>query len=210
MRVHQEITERIRYVERFEVLVSGKPLHYGKSTDSRSCEYPFSRAANRQMPVSKWLETRFRPTYPGFQATVIYPNGLTVTPDIPIGVVRDAYKDITDLYGKSMWFKFSDNNQSSIVKLKCNLSKAGIETKFGSPSILWLWEWYTVESNILHIHIPLFHCKELPLILKSFAPSQDISFEYKFSSDSCNLFEAYSNYLYFGMEQFKLLKSFNG
>lgn len=45
MRIHQEITERIRYVERFEVLVSGKTLHSAKSTNFCSDEYPFSRAA---------------------------------------------------------------------------------------------------------------------------------------------------------------------
>ncbi|GBE93061.1 hypothetical protein NCWK1_2821 [Nostoc cycadae WK-1] len=209
MRVHQEITERIRYVERFEVLVSGKSLHYGKPTNLRSDEYPFSRAANRQMPISKWLETRFSQTYPGFQASVIYPNGSTVSPDIPIGVVRDAYKEISSLYGQSMRFKFYSNDQSSIIKLKTNLKKAGIETKFASPSILWLWQWYTVESEILRIHLPMFHRLALPNILKSFISSKDIGFEFNFSSDRYHLFEANSDYSYFGMEQFRLLKSFS-
>ncbi|MBD2446453.1 hypothetical protein H6G76_04620 [Nostoc sp. FACHB-152] len=207
MRIHQEITERIRYVERFEVLVSGKKLNSAKSTNLRSDEYPFSRAANRQMPISKWLETRFSQTYPGFQASVIYPNGLTVSPDIPIGVVRDAYKEVSSVYGQSMRFKFYSNDESSIIKLKTNLRKAGIETKFASPSILWLWQWYTVESEILRIHLPMFHRLALPNILKLLTSSKDIGFEFNFSYDSCHLFEAKSDYLYFGMEQFKLLKS---
>jgi hypothetical protein len=208
MRVHQEITERIRYVERFEVLVSGKTLHSAKSTNLRSDEYPFSRAANRQMPISKWLETRFSQTYPGFQASVIYPNGSTVSPDIPIGVVRDAYKEISSLYGQSMRFRFFGNNESSIIKLKNNLKQAGIETKFASPSILGLWKWYRVESEILRIHLPMFHRLALPDILKSFTSSQNIDFEFNFNSDSCHLFEAKSDYSYFGIEQFRLLKSF--
>ncbi|MBE9049279.1 hypothetical protein IQ243_02440 [Nostocales cyanobacterium LEGE 11386] len=206
MRVHQEITERIRYVERFEVLVSGKPFHYGKSTDSRSCEYSFSRAANRQMPISKWLETRFYKTYPGLHATVIYPNGSTVTPDIPVGIVRDAYKDISHLYGQSMWLKFSGNSESSILDLKRNLREAGIDTKFASPSILWLWQWYTIEGNIARIHLPVFYRLALPDMLKSFTCSKDISLEFNFNSESCHLFETDSNYLYFGTEQLNLLK----
>lgn len=49
---------------------------------------------------------------------------------------------------------------------------------------------------------------ELPDILKSFIRSQDVGLEYRFNSESCHLFEADSNYSYFGMEQVNLLKSF--
>ncbi|MBD2415244.1 hypothetical protein FACHB389_22705 [Nostoc calcicola FACHB-389] len=209
MRVNQEILERIRYVERFEVVVSGKSTHYEKSIHLRSDEYPFSRAANRQMPISKWLETRFKSTYPGFHASVIYPDGSTVRADIPIGVVRDAYKDCSSLYGQSMRFKFSGNDESSIIKVKSNLRKAGIETKFGSPSILWLWQWYTLEGDILRIHLPMFYRLALPDILKSFTTSLDIHLEFNFNSDSYHLFESKSDYSYFGMEQLHLLKNAN-
>lgn len=204
MRVNQEITERVRYVERFEILVSGKPLHL------TSQEYPFSRAANRQMPVSKWLQTRFHLTYPTFFANVIYPNGSIVRSDIPIGVVRDAYQECSNLYGQSMRFKFSCDKQSSIIELQGILDKAGINTKFTSSSILFLWEWFTLKGEISSIHLPIAYRLAIPDMLSSFNHSPKIRFEYEFTYDNCHLFEADSNYSFWGMNQFKSLKRITG
>ena len=204
MRVNQEITERIRYVERFEVLVSGK------STRLPSPEYPFSRAANRQMPISRWLQTRFTPTYPSFYASVIYPDGSTVRPDIPIGVVRDAYQECSNVYGQSMRFSFVGDNESSILKIKNTLDKARIDTNFSRPSFLWLWQWFTLEGEISHIHLPLFYRLALSDMLNSFTPSEGISFKFQFNSDGCHLFEAEADYSYFGIEQFQSLKAITG
>lgn len=213
MRVFQEITERIRYVERFEVLVSGQPIRSRQKTYPYSDEYPFSRAANRQMPVSKWLEIRFKPTYPGFHASVIYPNGSVVRSDIPIGIVRDAYESCSNIYGQSMQFEFWSYDQSLIIDLKDSLAKAGIETKFESPSILFLWQWHRIKGKIIHIHLPFCYRKQLPDILKSFSSSQDsssqeINFQYEYNLDNYYLFKAESKYSYFGMTEFQLLKSF--
>lgn len=204
MRINQEITERVRYVEKFEIIVSGK------STRLRSDEYPFSRAANRQMPVSKWLKTRFQPTYPTFHASVIYPDGSTVRPDIPIGVIRDAYQAYTNLYGQSMWFKFYGSSESSIIKLKLALDKAGINAKFADSSFLFLWQRFTLEGEISHIHLPIAYRRAIPDMMSSFNNSQEISFKYEFSSDNCHLFEADSNYYFWGIEQFTSLKRITG
>ena len=204
MRINQEITERIRYVERFEIIVSGKSRHL------TSEEYPFSRAANRQMPVSKWLETRFQQTYPTFNASVIYPNGLTVRPDIPIGVVRDLYENCSSLYGQTLRFKFTGNDESSIIKLKIALDKAGINTELKNPSFLFLWDWFYLKGEISHIHLPFAYRLAIPAMLSSFNNSKEICFEYEFSSDNCHLFEVGSNYHFWGMENFKSLKGITG
>lgn len=46
MRINQEITERIQYVENFEIIVSGK------STYLKSAEYPKPNASPILTPVS--------------------------------------------------------------------------------------------------------------------------------------------------------------
>lgn len=201
MRVHQEVNERVQYVERFEILVSGR------ATSIRSAEYPFSRAANRQMPISKWLETRFKSAYPDLRASVIYPDGSKVQPDIPVGIVRDAYQKCNIAYGQSLHFKFSSEDVSSILELRRILQSAGIEAKFAQPSLLWIWKWFTAEGEILHIHLPLCYHLELPNILKSLTSSSTVDFSSYFDSDSSHLFEADSSYSFFGIEQFQILKS---
>lgn len=202
MRIHQEIVERIRYVERFEVLVSGKSTRF-----SRSPEYPFSRAANRQMPVSKWLQTRFKSTYPEFRASVIYPDGSAVRSDIPIGVVRDAYEPCNSSYGQLMKFKFSGDCESDIVDLKRTLEKAKVNTELSRPSFLGIWRWFRLEGEIPNIHLPV-HCRrKLPDFLKSLASSKKVDFQSEFSSASHHLFQMEADYFYFGTDQFELLKS---
>lgn len=202
MRIHQEMIERIRYVERFEVLISGNSTRL-----SRSPEYPFSRAANRQMPVSKWLQTRFKSTYPEFRASVIYPDGSTVRSDIPVGVVRDAYEPFNSSYGQSMKFKFSSDCESAILELKRTLEKAKVNTNFSRPSFLGIWRWFRLEGEISNIHLPV-HCRrKLPNILNSLALPKKIGFESELGFVSHHLFQMEVDYSYFGMEQFEILKS---
>lgn len=205
MRVYQEITERIRYVEGFEVLVSG-----GATPRYPSDEYRFARAASHKTVVSEWLATRFRSAYPTYTATVIRPDGEALGNDVPIGLARDAYHDLNrrscsfPCYGQSLSYEYSDDVEKTVLELRRTLLGAHLDAEFDRSKFLWM-ETFFVRGKIPSIHLPVFQHRELLAILESLAKPLKLTFCHTIGHESVNLFEARSGHEYFGTQEFERL-----
>ena len=206
MRVYQEITERIRYVEGFEVLVSG-----GARPSFPSNEYRFARAASHKTLVSEWLATRFHSAYSAYAAVVIRPDGNPLGNDVPIGVARDAYHDLNrrscsfSRYGQSLSYEYSDNVEKTVLELRRSLLGARLEAEFDRSKFLWM-ETFYVRGTLSGIHLPIFQQRELLTILESLAKPLKLTFNHTVGFESCNLFEARPSYEYFGIQELERLK----
>ena len=208
MRAFQEITERIRYVEGFEVLVSSDDL-----PPYPSAEYRFGRAANRVTTVGHWLSTRFRSAYPNFTANVVRPDGLPIGEDVPIGFARDAYRALNGggwpylRYGQSISYEYSGNVEHLILSLRKVLGEAGLEAAYDRSKFLFFPETFCVRGTIANVHLPVFESSELLSLLKALALPLKVEFSQKFGHESSNLFEAGFNQKYFGTDDLERVKS---
>ena len=87
----ENVERRIRRVEGFEVRI----LHLA-GADVRGDrmglpQYSYHRAAENDITVKTWKETRFRPSYPGFEVDVVDGRGNSVQGNTKLGTVRDTY-----------------------------------------------------------------------------------------------------------------------
>jgi hypothetical protein len=51
----------------------------------------YRRMARNGSSVTEWIETRFKPNYPGFDAKVVMANGTRAHGNFHLGTVRDSY-----------------------------------------------------------------------------------------------------------------------
>lgn len=56
-------------------------------------QYPFERRAPDASTVKHWIETRFKPVFPGFEVEVLDGAGEHVHGGTRLGTVRDSYPD---------------------------------------------------------------------------------------------------------------------
>ncbi len=85
------VERKIRRIEGFRVRV----LHL-TGTDVRGDreglpQYHYHRAADNDITVETWKETRFRPSYPGFDVEVIDRRGRPVQGNTKLDTVRTSY-----------------------------------------------------------------------------------------------------------------------
>ena len=55
-------------------------------------QYNYHRAADNDITVETWKETRFRPSFPGFEVDVVDARGHSVQGNTKLGTVRESYK----------------------------------------------------------------------------------------------------------------------
>ena len=54
--------------------------------------YPFERALKNDCTVKEWIDTRFNPSYPGFEVDVLDGSGEAIkSKNTKLGTVRDTY-----------------------------------------------------------------------------------------------------------------------
>ena len=85
------VERKIRRVEGFDVRI----LHL-RGADVRGDragmpQYPFRHAAADDITVEHWKETRFRPTFPGFEVDVLDGRGHSVQGNTKLSTVRGSY-----------------------------------------------------------------------------------------------------------------------
>jgi hypothetical protein len=85
------VERKIRRVEGFDVRI----LHL-RGADVRGDraglpQYPFRHAAAGDITVEHWKETRFRPTFPGFEVDVMDGRGRSVQGNTKLSTVRASY-----------------------------------------------------------------------------------------------------------------------
>ena len=85
------VERKIRRVEGFEVRI----LHL-QGADVRGDrmgmpQYPFRHAADNDFRVERWKETRFRPSFPGFEIAVLEARGRPVQGNTKLSTVRSSY-----------------------------------------------------------------------------------------------------------------------
>jgi len=85
------VERKIRRVEGFEVRI----LHL-HGTDVRGDrtglpQYDFRHAAADDFTVEHWKETRFRPSFPGFEVDVLDGRGRSVQGNTKLSTVRASY-----------------------------------------------------------------------------------------------------------------------
>jgi hypothetical protein len=86
------VERKIRRVEGFEVHI----LHL-RGADVRGDrtglpQYNYHRAAENDITVKTWKETRFHPSYPGFEVNVVDARGNPVRGNTKLGTVRQSYQ----------------------------------------------------------------------------------------------------------------------
>ncbi len=85
------VERKIRRVEGFDVRI----LHL-RGTDVRGDrtglpQYSFRHAAAADFTVEHWKETRFRPSFPGFEVDVLDGRGRSVQGNTKLSTVRASY-----------------------------------------------------------------------------------------------------------------------
>ena len=85
------VERKIRRVEGFEVRI----LHL-RGADVRGDrmgmpQYSFRHAAAEDFTVERWKETRFRPSFPGFEVDVLDGRGRSVQGNTKLATVRSSY-----------------------------------------------------------------------------------------------------------------------
>ena len=85
------VERKIRRVEGFEVRI----LHL-QGADVRGDrmgmpQYPFRHAADNDFRVERWKETRFRPSFPGFEIAVLDGRGRAMQGNMKLSTVRSSY-----------------------------------------------------------------------------------------------------------------------
>ena len=85
------VERKIRRIEDFRVHI----LHLN-GADVRGDreglpQYSYHRAAEKDITVQTWKETRFRPSYPGFDVEVIDRRGNSVQGNTKLDTVRRSY-----------------------------------------------------------------------------------------------------------------------
>ena len=85
------VERKIRRVEGFDVRI----LHL-RGADVRGDrmglpQYAFQRAADHDITVETWKETRFRPSFPGFEVDVLDRRGRSVQGNTKLSTVRASY-----------------------------------------------------------------------------------------------------------------------
>ncbi len=85
------VERKIRRVEGFDVHI----LHL-RGADVRGDrmglpQYPYHRAADSDITVETWKETRFRPSFPGFEVDVLDGRGRSVQGNTKLSTVRASY-----------------------------------------------------------------------------------------------------------------------
>jgi hypothetical protein len=86
------VERRIRRIEGFRVRI----LHLNR-IDVRGDreglpQYSYHRAADNDITVEAWKETRFRPSYPGFEVDVVDRRGDSVQGNTKLETVRAGYQ----------------------------------------------------------------------------------------------------------------------
>ena len=86
------VERKIKRVEGFRVRI----LHLNR-VDVRGDreglpQYAYHRAADHAITVETWKETRFRPSFPGFDVDVIDARGRSVQGNTKLETVRDTYQ----------------------------------------------------------------------------------------------------------------------
>jgi len=85
------VERKIRRVEGFDVRI----LHL-RGADVRGDrtgmpQYPFRHAASDDMSARHWKETRFRPSFPGFEVNVLDGRKRSVQGNTKLSTVRASY-----------------------------------------------------------------------------------------------------------------------
>jgi hypothetical protein len=55
--------------------------------------YPFERAAKDSMTIADWKVKRFKPSYPGYECTVLDADGRCMNGNSLLETVRDTYRE---------------------------------------------------------------------------------------------------------------------
>lgn len=86
----KNVEKKIRDVERFDAAFhqNGKDVHGAREGIP---QYPYSRAAKKDMTVNEWKQERFGKSYPGYDVVVYDGNGDAVFGQTKISTVRDTY-----------------------------------------------------------------------------------------------------------------------
>ena len=85
------VERKIRRVEGFQVRIlhlSGADVR-GDRTGMP--QYSFRHAAGGDSTVERWKETRFRPSFPGFEVEVLNGRGRSVQGNMKLSTVRASY-----------------------------------------------------------------------------------------------------------------------
>jgi hypothetical protein len=85
------VERKIRRVEGFRIRI----LHL-RGADVRGDrsglpQYSYHRAADSHITVETWKETRFRPSYPGFEVDVLDRRGNSMQGNTKLSTVRETY-----------------------------------------------------------------------------------------------------------------------
>jgi hypothetical protein len=85
------VEHKIHRVEGFEVRI----LHL-RGADVRGDrtglpQYPYTRAADHDITVKAWKQTRFRPSFAGFEVDVLDGRGHSVQGNMKLITVRNSY-----------------------------------------------------------------------------------------------------------------------
>lgn len=88
----QSIERKIERVERFAVKIlypDGRNIRSDQSDFQHT--YNYERAANADITVSQWKESRFQNAYPGFRVEVLLGNGQPANGNTKLANVRASY-----------------------------------------------------------------------------------------------------------------------
>ncbi len=88
----QSIERKIVRVERFAVRIlylDGRNIRSDQADFQHT--YNYERAANDDMTVSEWKESRFQNAFQGFKVKVLLGNGQPANGNTKLGNVRDSY-----------------------------------------------------------------------------------------------------------------------
>jgi hypothetical protein len=91
MSVVANVERKIRRVEGFDVRILH--LHGADVRGDRTGlpQYSFRHAAAEDFTVEHWKETRFRPSFPGFEVDVLDGRGRSVQGNTKLSTVRASY-----------------------------------------------------------------------------------------------------------------------
>jgi hypothetical protein len=91
MSVVANVERKIRRVEGFDVRILH--LHGADVRGDRTGlpQYSFRHAAADDFTVEHWKETRFRPSFPGFEVDVLDGRGRSVQGNTKLSTVRTSY-----------------------------------------------------------------------------------------------------------------------
>ena len=85
------VERKIRRVEGFRIRIlhlSGADV---RGDRSGLPQYSYHRAADSHITVETWKETRFRPSYPGFEVDVLDRRGNSMQGNTKLSTVRETY-----------------------------------------------------------------------------------------------------------------------